>query len=95
MTHRTPQEIVAAVAARFGFEVYELKSVHRSKTLGLARKVAMVLLREQGLSYPEIGRALGNRDHTTVIFGVRKATGNPAIAAHVEHVKVNLEGKAA
>jgi len=37
-----------------------------------ARHVAMFLFRQQGLSYPIIAATLGLRDHTTVLYGVRK-----------------------
>ena len=37
-----------------------------------ARKVAYVLMRDQGLSYPEIAKVFG-RDHTTVMDGCKKA----------------------
>ena len=39
----------------------------------LARQVAMFLARKHlGQSYPELGRAFGGRDHTTVLASVRK-----------------------
>ncbi|MCZ6557266.1 MAG: chromosomal replication initiator protein DnaA, partial [SAR324 cluster bacterium] len=42
-------------------------SRNRMKTLVEARRVAMYLLREEGgLSYPEIGAALGSRTYSTV-----------------------------
>lgn len=42
--------------------------------LGLkARKVAYVVMRDAGMTYPEIARVVG-RDHSTVLDGHRKAT---------------------
>lgn len=37
-----------------------------------ARWSIMLGLRRAGLSTPEIGRLLGNRDHSTVLHGIRK-----------------------
>lgn len=38
----------------------------------MARWAVMLALRNQGLSFPRIGRIV-NRDHTTVIYGVNQA----------------------
>jgi len=34
--------------------------------------VALEIYRRYGLSLPQIGRMLGNRDHTTILYGIRK-----------------------
>jgi chromosomal replication initiator protein len=48
----------------------------RSKDIVRPRQVAMYLARkETQASLPEIGDALGGRDHTTVIYGVEKIEG--------------------
>lgn len=39
------------------------------------RHEIMATLREDGLSYPQIGKALGGRDHSTVMHGVRRFLG--------------------
>ena len=45
----------------------------RRPNLVLARQVAMYLCRQKlGLSYPELGRAFGGRDHSTVIHAIKK-----------------------
>ena len=45
----------------------------RTHHLALARQVAMYLLRvEAGLRYTEIGKILGNKDHSTVIHAIKK-----------------------
>ena len=39
----------------------------------LARQVAMYVCRRKlGLSYPELGRAFGGKDHSTVIHAIKK-----------------------
>jgi len=59
-----------SVATHYGYTLEELLGPRRNRTLAKARHVAMLLARQQGLSYPELGRAF-RRDHSTVISGVR------------------------
>lgn len=51
----------------------EMLGNDRSRWLAWPRQDLMLALRERGLSYPKIGRLLGDRDHTTIMHGVRKA----------------------
>ncbi|RLC74937.1 MAG: chromosomal replication initiator protein DnaA, partial [Chloroflexi bacterium] len=72
-TTPSPEEIIRAVAEFYNLSPDELKSNHRSKTIALARQMAMYLLREEGnLSFPQIGKLLGGRNHTTVLHGCEK-----------------------
>jgi chromosomal replication initiator protein len=69
----TAQLILDEAAAQFGFTVEELKSKHRQRPLVTARQIAMYVMRElTELSYPNIAREFGGRDHTTVIHAVEK-----------------------
>jgi chromosomal replication initiator protein len=69
----TAQLILEEAAAQFGFTVDELKSKHRQRPLVTARQIAMYVMRElTELSYPNIAREFGGRDHTTVIHAVEK-----------------------
>jgi chromosomal replication initiator protein len=72
----TPQMILDATAARFGFTVDAICGPSRTRPLVTARQVAMYLVRNlTDYSYPAIGRAFGGRDHTTVIHAVEKISG--------------------
>jgi chromosomal replication initiator protein len=72
----TPQLILDESAAQFGFTVDELQSKHRQRPLVTARQIAMYVMRElTELSYPNIAREFGGRDHTTVIHAVEKVGG--------------------
>lgn len=51
----------------------ELVGASRESHVVHARWSIMLGLRRAGLSTPEIGRLLGNRDHSTVLHGIRKA----------------------
>ena len=47
----------------------------RTREVALPRQVVMYLLRkEANVSLPQIGEALGGRDHTTVIYACEKIT---------------------
>jgi len=69
----TPQLILEETAELFGFTIEEIISKHRQRPLVTARQIAMYVMRElTDLSYPNIARVFGGRDHTTVIHAVEK-----------------------
>jgi chromosomal replication initiator protein len=68
-----PAIVFACVAQAYGVTVTALLRRDRHRQIAEARGVACWLLRTVGgLSYPEIGRAIG-RDHTTAMSAIRKA----------------------
>jgi chromosomal replication initiator protein len=68
-----PTQIISAVAAAFGLSRDHLLSRDRSREVALPRQIAMYLMREVGnISLPQIGEALGGRDHTTVMYACGK-----------------------
>jgi chromosomal replication initiator protein len=69
----TPESILDAVAGHFNLTRDQLSSRDRSRLVALPRQVAMYLIREETqASLPQIGTALGGRDHTTVMYGCEK-----------------------
>ncbi len=60
--------IIDAVATHYGLSRATLLSRRRTATVALARQVAMYLLREEGLTYEQVGRLL-RRDHSTAMHG--------------------------
>lgn len=70
-----PRQVVDAVARAFGIPTERLLGRDRSREVALPRQVAMYLLREESISLPQIGEALGGRDHTTVMYAIDKVTG--------------------
>jgi chromosomal replication initiator protein len=69
----TADRIIASVADQFGVDEDRLLSRDRSREVALPRQVAMYLIREETTaSLPQIGEALGGRDHTTIMYGVDK-----------------------
>ncbi len=71
-----PERILEEVGRQYKVTNADLLGRSRSKTIALARQVAMYLLiYELELSPTEVGRLLGNRDHSTVIHGAGKING--------------------
>jgi len=69
----TPASIVRAVADHFSLDEEALRGRRRDKRTAHARHVAMYLLREDGrLTSPQVGRLLGGKDHSTVLYGEKK-----------------------
>jgi chromosomal replication initiator protein len=65
----TISEIVRRVAVFFGVTREQILSTSRDRTVSLARGFAMFLARTQtAMSYPEIGRAMGSKNHSTVLM---------------------------
>jgi chromosomal replication initiator protein len=66
-------EIVDAAAQEFGVEREALLARDRRPAVATARQVAMYVARElTEHSLPEIGRGIGNRNHTTVLHAINR-----------------------
>lgn len=68
----SPRQIIEAVATLHGVSIDEILGASRLPHICRARWTAMRELRDRRFSTPAIG-ALLNRDHTTVIHGLRRA----------------------
>jgi len=69
---RQSTRIIQETAAKYEIEVADLTGQSRKTRLVAARQEACYLLRLAGYSYPQIGRFLGDRDHTTIVHGERQ-----------------------
>lgn len=67
-----PDAIIDAVCNFYSIKSTQLKGSKRDASLVKARHICMFLLKEQGLTFVEVGNLLGGRDHTTVMHGVEK-----------------------
>ncbi len=68
-----PEKIFKIVADFFSIDQEELLGKKRNKELVHPRQLSMYLLRHEiGYSYPQIGKALKGKDHTTIMYGVKK-----------------------
>ncbi|MEY8394549.1 chromosomal replication initiator protein DnaA [Lachnospiraceae bacterium 45-P1] len=69
----TPQLILNVVSEHFGINSLDLIGQKRSKELVFPRQIVMYLCGEMtSESLQNIGKALGGRDHTTIIHGTKK-----------------------
>lgn len=69
----TAESILETASTGFGFPIEQMIGGSRRRPLVEARQIAMYVTRSMtDLSFPEIGRVYGNRDHTTVMHAVRK-----------------------
>ncbi|HYO98205.1 MAG TPA: chromosomal replication initiator protein DnaA [Polyangiaceae bacterium] len=89
------EDIQRAVCSHFRMSNSELLSKDRHKSVAFARQVAMYLCRQRlKCSFPELGRAFGNRDHTTVMSAVRRVEAlrqrDPQVNAHLEAIEQRL-----
>jgi chromosomal replication initiator protein len=82
-------DIQRIVCHHFKLRTSDLLSKDRHKSVAFARHVAMYLCKQRlKCSFPELGRAFGNRDHTTVMSAVRKVE---ALRADDAEVRAHLE----
>lgn len=71
--HATMRELLEIVSMASGISLGDLVSPRRSRDLARPRQVVMWLAKKHTrYSLPTIGRAIGNRDHTTVMHAVRR-----------------------
>ena len=89
------KEIQKLVAAFYGIDERYMTAKDRERRIVRPRQVAMHLARTMTpMSYPEIGRRFGGRDHTTVIHAVRQieklSNEDPFLAFEVETLREAL-----
>ena len=66
-------DIESVAATFFGLSPADLHTSRKARTIALARAVAMFLARKHtDMSFPEIGRSMGNKNHSTVILACRR-----------------------
>lgn len=67
------ENIIKTTADYYKLRVVDLLSAKRSRSITRPRQIAMALAKElTNHSLPEIGRAFGGKDHTTVLHACRK-----------------------
>jgi chromosomal replication initiator protein len=69
----TPEDIIAVIARYYDVAPEKLAAKNRDKTLTLPRQISMFLTRELlGLSLVHLGKIFGGRDHSSVLYSVKK-----------------------
>ena len=94
----TIDDIQQKVATQFNVRVSDMHSPRRAREVARPRQVAMFLAKQlTNRSYPDIGRAFGGRDHTTVIHACETITSllprDAQLAEQVELVTRTLQGR--
>lgn len=94
----TLKRCISVVSARYGiFEHLLLQDDRRTEVVRARWILFYVVKTVKKWSYPEIGRRLGNRDHSTVLNGCRKTIArmqkNSALKAEVEGVINEVLGR--
>ncbi|WP_439295062.1 chromosomal replication initiator protein DnaA [Lonepinella sp. BR2882] len=87
----TIENIQKVVAEYYRIKVSDLKSKNRSRSVARPRQLAMSLAKElTNRSLPEIGKAFGDRDHTTVLHACRQIVSLRETDSNIEEDWINL-----
>jgi chromosomal replication initiator protein len=93
----SPDAILKSVAEHYGVKVSDLRSDRKHKAIAGPRQMAMYLIRElTNCSFPDIGQRFGGRDHTTVMYAVKKIeknmTDDVSLRGTVDALRKKIEG---
>jgi chromosomal replication initiator protein len=94
-----PEKIVTQVAEYYKLSIEKLLGRDRTKDVAHPRQIAMYLLREEAkISFPQIGEALGGRDHSTVMSAIDKVkdqykNGDGRVRKDIDFLRHQLYGK--
>jgi len=94
----TPELIIREVHKYYRIPIEELLGKKRTKELVMPRQITMYLLRHEcNLSFPEIGREMGGKDHSTIMHGCSKVqaciSSNHQIKDDLQVIKENIFNK--
>ena len=69
----TPASIIDQVSRYYNYSVDDIKSEKRKNEIVSCRQMAMYIIRTlTNLSLPEIGKEMGGKNHTTVLYSIKK-----------------------
>lgn len=69
----TPELIIREIHKYYQIPIEDLLGKKRTKEIVVPRQITMYLLRhEANISYPEIGKVMGGKDHSTIMHGCKK-----------------------
>ncbi|MDP6507978.1 MAG: chromosomal replication initiator protein DnaA [Chloroflexota bacterium] len=90
-------DVLEGVAQHYRVAAADLVGPSRRRGISSPRQVAMYLMRQlTSESYPTIGAALGNRDHSTILHGYQKISGqlesDTGLAAEIETIRAAVLG---
>lgn len=90
-------KVIKTVVQFFNISLNDILSPKRSRDLVLPRQIAMYIMRsELSMSYPQIGRVLGGKDHTTIMHGYslinREIARNDSLREQIQLIKEKMFG---
>jgi chromosomal replication initiator protein len=89
----TADGILKLVAFTFGLKIADLKSDKRARNLSEPRQICMYLLRKHlMMSFPEIGSFMGNKHHSTILYGVNEIISRSKVDPELENNISKIEG---
>ena len=92
----TSEKILNVIADHFGVTPDDITSKKRNQEFVLPRQIFMYLCHEMinGISYSQIAKILGKKDHTTVLYGFKKISedvkANDEIANKVDVIRKKI-----
>jgi chromosomal replication initiator protein len=90
----SPQEVLDAVAERFGIKSSAIKGDKRDRPIARPRQVVMYLCKvELGMTLNDVGGLLGGRDHTTIMHGVETITNELSTNSILREAVEGIKGK--
>jgi chromosomal replication initiator protein len=92
----TMADVLRVTAKHFGLEPDDLTSKGRRQELVAPRQIAMYLIRDlTSHSFPEIGEFFGGRDHSTVLYAVKKIHDRAGDDADLDKTIADIRGQLA
>lgn len=91
-----PADIFSAVSITFGISDLDLRSSKRTRNLVRPRHICMWLIRKHtDLSFPDIGKEFGGRDHASIQYACNKITSglsnDPDLKSTISLIERNLQ----
>lgn len=89
-------KILEAVAAQAEIDMDDLVGQNRAAKIAIPRQLAMYILSEfNKVSSPQIGDLLGGRDHSTILYGIKKIASDEKLRRRAESIWHNLSSQGA
>ena len=94
----TVEKIIEEVGRTYNVSPEDIRSNKRSGPISMARQVAIYIVREiTQTSMKQIGQEFGNRDHTTIVYTLKKVQdlmkNNPHDKGIIEDLIKNIRDK--
>ena len=69
----TPASIIDQVSRYYNISIEDIKSDKRNTDIVTSRQMAMYIIRKMtDLSLPDIGKEMGGKNHTTVLYSIKR-----------------------